>query len=228
MLGSISQIIKDTSTLRRLLFATAYLPPKTPNFWGIVVEYATLGATKKTDITSNQARVLMENLKCLDEQAFFTDQQLQKELMLLLIPPKNKPLGIVLISPKEVCVICGSNLLVRSDKPSSVVLYDDNLGTVPATHYHKYCSLQSCPCTQFYGYYTLSDSYVHYNEDCTQLSYFVSTRETAISLSLLKRLDVEVLIGQISYKQRAEIYNEVHRTKLPSEADRLAAMFVYV
>ena len=40
MLGSLSKLIKDTSTLRRLLFAVASLPPKTPNFWGIVIEYA--------------------------------------------------------------------------------------------------------------------------------------------------------------------------------------------
>jgi len=30
MFGSLSQIIKDASTLRRMLFAVAYLPPKTP------------------------------------------------------------------------------------------------------------------------------------------------------------------------------------------------------
>ena len=84
---------------------------------------------------------------------------------------------------------------MRSDKPSSIVIYDDYLGTVPATHY------------------TLSDSLVHYNDNCTDLSYFISTRETAIATSLLKRLDAEVLIGQISYKQRAEIYNEVHYNK---------------
>ena len=93
--------------------------------------------------------------------------------MLTLIPPKNKPLGLVLLSATEVC---NSSLIVRSDKPSSIVIYDDNLGTVPATHY------------------TLSDSLVHYNDNCTDLSYFISTRETAIATSLLKRLDAEVLI----------------------------------
>ena len=99
--------------------------------------------TKRTDLTPNQARILMDNLKSLDEEAFSTDQELQKELMLTLIPPKNKPLGLVLLSATEICIICNSSLIVRSDKPSSIVVYDDNLGTVPATHYHKYCSKRS-------------------------------------------------------------------------------------
>ena len=100
MLGPLSEIIKDASTLRRMLFAAAYLAPKTPNFWGIVVEFATLGMTNRTSINTEQARILMENLKSLDEQ-------------------------------------------VRSDKPSSVAVYDESLGTLPATNFHKYCSKRS-------------------------------------------------------------------------------------
>ena len=39
------------------------------------------------------------------------------------------------------------------------------------------------------------------------LPYFLSTRETAVEMSLLQQLDAETLIGQLSYKQRAELYN---------------------
>lgn len=42
------------------------------------------------------------------------------------------------------------------------------------------------------------------------LPYFLSSRETAICMEMLKRLDKEILIGQISYKQRADLYNAVH------------------
>lgn len=38
----------------------------------------------------------------------------------------------------------------------------------------------------------------------------MSTRETALSMDMLLRLDKEILIGQISYKQRADIYNAIH------------------
>ena len=154
MLGSVSKIIKDVSTLRRLLFAIANLPPKTPNFWGIVVEFATMGRTNRSAVTPEQARVLMENVRALDEEAVHTDQSLLKEF--LTVP--FKPRGIILLSERETCILCGSKLLIRSDKPSSVVLYDNNLGTIPGTHFHKCCSKRSCFCTQFYGYYTESDS----------------------------------------------------------------------
>ena len=37
----------------------------------------------------------------------------------------------------------------------------------------------------------------------------MSSKETAFSMDLLKRLDAEIVIGQLSYKQRADIYNHV-------------------
>ena len=40
--------------------------------------------------------------------------------------------------------------------------------------------------------------------------YFVSSRETALEMSILCKLDAEILIGQMSYKQRADIYNYIH------------------
>lgn len=205
MLGSVSKIVNDVSTLRRMLFAAANLPPQIPNYWGVILDFATQGKTKSSDLTQEQVRVLMENLKLLDKEAFHSDEQLLKELHQF----PSKPLGVLLLSDRESCVLCGSKLLIRTDKSSSVTIYDDALGTLPATHFHKYCSRRLCTCTQFYGYYTSSDSLI-YNEDCTKLNYFMSTRETAITTSLLKRLDAEIVIGQLSYKQRAEIYNTVH------------------
>lgn len=228
MLGSLSRIIRDASTLRRMMFATAFLPPKTPDFWGIIVEFATLGKTDRAAVTTEQARVLMENLKSLDAQAFSTDQQLLQELTRMPVPSRNEPLGLILISSREECILCGSKLLVRADKASRVVVYDDKLGTVPATHFHKYCSRRSCPCTQFYGFYTCSDSSTYYDADCTELDYFMSTRETAVAISLLKRLDAEILIGQLSYQQRAEIYNLLHYSTLPqAAAARLVVTIVW-
>ena len=215
MLSSIAGAVEDVSTLRRMMFATAFLPSQTPGFWGIVVEFATLGRTARTTVTPDQARILMENLRTLDAKAFSTDQTLLQELTQMPVSSRgNKPLGLILLSNKEECILCGSKLLIRSDKPSTVVVYDNNLGTIPATHFHKYCSKRSCSCTQFYGYYTC-DSDTYYNEDCTELPYFVATRETAIATSLLKQLDAEILIGQLSYKQRADIYNLLHYTNWP-------------
>ena len=121
------------------------------------------------------------------------------------------PLGVVLVSEEESCRNCGSKLYIRPDRPSSITVYDDHLGTVPGTHYTKYCRKRGCSLQQHYGYFTKGDaSEMKYNPDWSTLPYFVSTRQTALSMDMLRRLDKEILVGQISYRQRAEIYNDVH------------------
>ena len=37
--------------------------------------------------------------------------------------------------------------------------------------------------------------------------FFVSTSETAIEMIMLKKFDAELLLGNLSYKQKADIYN---------------------
>ena len=39
------------------------------------------------------------------------------------------------------------------------------------------------------------------------LPYFLSSQETGFELEMLRRFDVELLVGQISYQQKADIYN---------------------
>ena len=49
------------------------------------------------------------------------------------------------------------------------------------------------------------------NQLCTMiqatLDFFVSTSETATEMSMLRKLDAELLLGHLSYKQKADIYN---------------------
>ena len=40
----------------------------------------------------------------------------------------------------------------------------------------------------------------------------MSSKETTFSMDLLKRLDSEIVIGQVSYMKRADIYNDVHKS----------------
>lgn len=37
--------------------------------------------------------------------------------------------------------------------------------------------------------------------------YIVSTTDTAFELHMLKKYDVELFLGQVSYSQKADIYN---------------------
>ena len=48
---------------------------------------------------------------------------------------------------------------------------------------------------------------VQYDAEWKTYKYFLSSQETGIELSMLQKFDVELLIGQVSYKQKADIYN---------------------
>ena len=124
----------------------------------------------------------------------------------------NHPQGIILISPNQNCLVCGGKLIVRADRPSHVTLYTDTMGTIPASHYYKYCqkSRSGCKFIQHCGYYSIGDvepTCRHFNDDWSTLQYFVSSQETAFELSMLLKFDAELLIGQVSYNQKADIYN---------------------
>ena len=101
-------------------------------------------------------------------------------------------------------------MLVRNERPSHLTIYTETYGTVVSSHYHKYCQKfrKGCTFKQFYGYYSEGNQSVYfYDTQWAYHTYFVSSSETAFELAVLKRFDVELLIGQMSYNQKAEIYN---------------------
>lgn len=161
------------SVLRRLLLATAFVPDGTPNWWDIISEFAFQHSAQQCTTTDNIIRLFLENIEILDSKAFATDTFLMKELHTMK-GPKGQPLGVVLISPNSVCKTCGGELLTRVDRPSTITVYSETMGTVPVTHFHKYCqrSRKGCQFTQFYGYYTKSNWHT--------LPFFISTSMTAI------------------------------------------------
>ena len=133
-------VVKDVSVLRRMLFATANLPQDLPGYWEVIAKFACDGSS--TSIDAATVKLLMENLQVLNDQAFSTDLKLTKELLNADSKSSVQPLGIVLLSDKSSCRLCGGTLLLRRDRPSKVTLYTEHLGTVPATHYHKFCHNQ--------------------------------------------------------------------------------------
>jgi len=97
------------------------------------------------------------------------------------------------------------------DRPLSVVIYDQQMGTIPGSHYHKTFINRACSVTHFYCYTTAgSSSEVHFDPDWESQPYFVSSRESVFSLQLLRQFDSEILIGQMSFKQCADAYNYLH------------------
>ena len=161
---------------------------------------------------TEKVKLLLENIQFLDENASDSDTTLLKELI------ENDgfnghPLGLVLISPKEICAVCKAHLLVREDRPSYPMIYSDEMGTVNGTHFRKYCSKhwKGCSFTQHYGFHQFgNDSEIEFDDDYLSHPYFLSTHMTAFQTKLLHSLSAEILLGQISYKQRSEIYNYTH------------------
>ena len=137
MFPLLSQSIKDASVLRRLEFAANFLPNTMPNYSDCLASFSLKGKEDTSTLTPQQAHQFVENLQVIDKRAFSSDLELTKEIVLMNRPRTDIPLGVVLISRKVSCRSCGSKLYIRADRASKVTVYDDNLGTLPGTHYTK-------------------------------------------------------------------------------------------
>ena len=149
-------------------------------------------------------------MQVLSSESFVSDAKLTHELIEMECPVTKQPLGISLVPDQIKCHSCGGKLLLRKDRPSKMTLYTESLGTVPATHFHKYCQnfRKGCKFVQFYGYYRSDDGKLYYDDYWNSLPYFLSTQETGFEMAMLKQFDIELLIGQMPYKQKADIiYN---------------------
>lgn len=221
MLSQASKLMKDASVLRRLEFAAGFYSPDMPNYSDYILAFAVKGKEDRNCLDPEQALQLVENIQYLDSEVFVPEVELVKEIVSVKRSGSDMPLGIILLSSNNECKNCRSKLYIRGSRVANVTIYDDRLGTVPATHYTRYCRKKGCSFQQHYGYYTQGDcGEVRYDRDWWTLPYFMSSRETALSMDMLCRLDKEILIGQISYKQRAELYNDIHGYSRKSTDDR--------
>ena len=213
MWSQISTFTKNISTFQRLSFAKRHIPEGTPKRWEIIIQFANDSQKEPETVTELQAKLLLEKLEYMDANAFPADEKLFMELCCMK-GFHDKPLGIVLLSDNKQCKSCNGKLLVRADRPSHLTLYSNTLGTVPATHFSLYCQnwRKGCSFVQCYGFSKANDDTTDRTYDITwkSLPYFVSTQQTAFDMNLLIRLDADVLIGQNTYNQLSDIYNEIH------------------
>ena len=149
-MSSLEEILKyssDLSVLRRILFAAVHLPPEMPKYWEAIAQFS-----KK--VGASQVKTLVENIRFLNEATFATDKELLSELYACKTADSG-PFGLILVSPKKMCGECGAQLLLRADRPSTLAVYTDSMGTVPATHYRKICSKfrSGCKFVQHYGFH---------------------------------------------------------------------------
>ena len=131
--------ITDLGMLRRILFASVYLPKDLPEYWTVIAAFANAETTAK--ISPDIVKRMVENRQLLSPTAFNTDKEMMQEIH-MLCPSSSQPIGVVLISPKAECKICRGKLIARKDCPSHLAVYTESFGTLVGTHYHKYC--QNC------------------------------------------------------------------------------------
>lgn len=148
---------------------------------GIVATFCNQGSP-----ISPVSQMLMENVQILNAQAFCTDEELTRELIAMEYGPTKQPLGVPLIPSQTECFSCGGKLLLRADRPSRLSLYTEALGTVPATHYHKYCHnyRKGYNVARFYGYHRERDQRICY-DNWMSLPCFLSSQETGFELDML-------------------------------------------
>ena len=109
-----SSALDDFSVVHRLCFAARSLPIGSPNYWEIIADFSVMGKIGYS-LTGNEAKVFIENLKYLNPTVFDGDAKLTKELVRMPKINRKDPekIGLILISPIELCILCGSKLLVR-------------------------------------------------------------------------------------------------------------------
>lgn len=201
-------LLQSASMLRRLTYAHAHIPDNIPHYWQLVTNFVEKNTGDQ--VNTDTVKVTCENLQMLDPDAFCTETDLFSQLSSLQLP-SGIQLGVPLISRKTTCQICNKKLLIRADRPSTVTIYTDTKGTLCGSHFRKYCSgyRTRCTFTQHYGYHSsgVSSDAVQYDDDWESNQYFLSSQQTAFELQMLQRYDHELLLGQLSYKQKADIYN---------------------
>ena len=207
MIQECNSLTSDVTVIKRLIFAARNISSDTPGYWDLVTSYGFKSSHQNA--CTKDVQVFIENLHSLEEESFINDRELKTELY-HFDGYQGHPIGIILISNKSSCEMCGGRLLVRADRASFPVVYTEDMGTIPGTHFRKYCENQSkgCHFTQHYGFCSNDETNaVVYDKECFKLPYFMSTNMTVFQITLLQYFTAELLIGQVSYKQKADIYN---------------------
>ena len=156
-------VSENASMQRRMVFAASFLPFEIPCYWNIVADFANQVVSSKSRVSPESAKVIVGNLQVLYKDVFSSDTDLAQQITRMEYSVTKQPLGIPLVPSQTNCLLCGGKLLLRGDKPSRMTLYTESIGSVPATHFHKFChnSRKGCHFVQFYGYFKSDSGTMH-------------------------------------------------------------------
>ena len=209
MLGQLLQGVKDFSVIWTALYFVKNIPRTLPDFANRLYKFATNGNEEWLDrnMTSEQLTAMTGNL--LSFYIAKNEETLWAELHGSSLKDGKYGLGVVLISEKESRHSCGNVLVAKFTKAVNVIVYHKACGTFMGCRVPKVCHNKYCQMIQHYGYYTV-EANKFYDEDWEKQEYFLSKGKMAFDMKLLHKFEVEVLIGKLSFKEKADIYNEVH------------------
>lgn len=210
MLSSLLQGISEYSAITRGLYYFSHIPRAFPDFGKRLFEFATNGnkdAVARETVNAESFFALSSNLVSLYNLTGKED--MWKDVHDASLEEGKFGLGVVLMSMKTNCRICNKELRAKTSRVVNVIVYHELRGSFMGCCIPKVCSNRSCKLIQHYGYYSIGESRF-YDEDWHENDYLLSSGKTAFDMQLLRKFEVEILIGKLSFKEKADIYNEVN------------------
>ena len=111
----------------------------------------------------------------------------------------------IIVSKLTHCRECNSKLQIKQRNPKLITLYNSSEGTEHAEKYTKFCRI--CSIYEHAGYYSKDDKRIIDMANYHRYEIILSTDETAFSKKMLETYQWELVIGQISFLTKANIYN---------------------
>lgn len=173
-----------------------------PNYWSVVTQFASQGSQS---LQPQSVKIAVDNLVSVDEKAFLqTSSWRMKSTHCVWVPPIQIHLASFLF-PRTLAVhsVAVNYWFETIEEVTSHWILRDSCWQ-PLSNCPKVP--KGCSFRQYYGYSSQgSQSTVYYDVNWVEHEHFISTSGTAFEMSLLRKFDTELLLGQISYNQMADI-----------------------
>ena len=115
----------------------------------------------------------------------------------------GKPSATILCSDRDSCRKCKKCLVVEKET-HVVVIYHAERGTYLGSRLSKFC--RACKIYEHFGYHTVGGQ-KHFNSNCLQLPFLLSTEDTAFDMTLLNQCKNILFVGAVAFATFSASYN---------------------
>lgn len=138
--------------------------------------------------TTRSLLYLNPRLKCTSEKDTFREFH---DLTLECAEPS----ATILCSDRDSCGKCMKRLVVEKET-HAVVIYHAERGTYLGSRLSKLCRV--CKIYERFGYYTVGGQ-KHFDSNCLQLPFLLSTEDTAFDMTLLNQCKNILFVGAVAF-----------------------------